>query len=615
MLHVHHRLGDFEIVRLLGKGGMGEVYEALQLNPSRRVALKVLAPWLAGNDESLERFWREAAVPAQLDHPNIVRIISTGKTEEGLAYYTMQLVRGISLAELIKRGKESSSPGPMTAPTVSAAVPDNDTPSQAPHPPLPPMPQVETNPPALEEYRQERYRLVARLGAQAARALADAHRQGYLHRDIKPSNMMVDQHGHLYLLDFGLTRVRDGGAMTTRPGTVLGTPWFMSPEQAGGKEIDQRSDLYSLGITLFQLATEGLGPFSADKENSEAVLKQVRAGVHQPLRLLAPDIPAGLETIILKAIRPNAARRYQDGTALAADLESFLAQKDSPLPSLKRRKFPLLAATTLVAVLLGIGLFSAGFFQSAGDKDRDLGTKGKVSGAPPALPEDCLPYPEFFRKLPTGFSQALMNQQHKPMWHCRLFGQAKFIRNENQLMLSSPGIQPTLLALDIKKNRWFEFTVELNTPMGKPGQNRLGVFFGWQNLENSFFAVEVDETPRPGAPFGQAFIGVMCINKGQGAEQDFASLRGFRLPKATIPLAKSPAWHKVAVRALKQRLTVTVDDTQTIVLDMDELARAEPQLAGELNLRGTLGIWAWDCWLGAFRNGAITALSEDNDNQ
>src|SRR6516164_391143 len=99
MLQVHERLGDFEIIRLLGKGGMGEVYEARQFNPARRVALKVLAPWLARDEDALQRFWREATVPANLDHPGIVRIISTGKTEDGIAYYTMHLVRGISLAE------------------------------------------------------------------------------------------------------------------------------------------------------------------------------------------------------------------------------------------------------------------------------------------------------------------------------------------------------------------------------------------------------------------------------------------------------------------------------------------------------------------------------------
>jgi len=617
MLHIHHRLGDFEIIRLLGKGGMGEVYEARQLNPARRVALKVLAPWLAGNDESLQRFWREAAVPAQLDHPNIVRIISTGKSADGLAYYTMQLVRGISLAELIKRGKEMPLPGTATAATVSAAHAEIETPSQGAHPPLSPLPQLETTPPALEEYRQDRYRLAARLGAQAARALADAHRQGYLHRDIKPSNMMVDQHGHLYLLDFGLTRLRDGGAMATRPGTVLGTPWFMSPEQASGREIDQRSDLYSLGITLFQLATAGQGPFSANQDNSEAVLSQVRAGMHQPLRQLAPDIPQGLERIILKAIRTNPGRRYQHGTALAADLEAFLAQKDSPIPSLKRNKLRLIGGATLVLVLLAMGLFFAGIFRPADHREEDAGEKGNVPGANafPDLPGDCLAYPEFFRKLPIGFSQALMDQQHKPLWHCRLFGQGKFQRTEFQLILPSPGEQPTLLALDIKKNRWFEFTVELNIPEWKLGHNRLGVFFGWQKLEKSFFVVEVDERPIAGSKFGQASVGVMRINKAQGAEQETILTRGFYLPKTSVPLTKNKAWHKVAVRAQKQRLTVTVDDTQTIALDMEDLARAEPQLAGELNLRGALGIWAWNGWISAFRNGTITVLAEDNEGK
>src|SRR5262249_49143473 len=141
MLQVHHRLGDFEIIRLLGKGGMGEVYEAQQLNPPRRVALKVLAPWLADNEESLQRFWREAAVPAQLDHPNTVRIIPTGKDPEGRVYYAMHLVRGIPLAALIKRGNESLPPT-VPAPTVSA-VASVDTPPPVPHPAVSPPPPVD----------------------------------------------------------------------------------------------------------------------------------------------------------------------------------------------------------------------------------------------------------------------------------------------------------------------------------------------------------------------------------------------------------------------------------------------------------------------------------------
>src|SRR5262249_9106465 len=154
------------------RGGMGEVYEAQQWNPPRRVALKVLAPWLAEDEEILQRFWREAAVPAQLDHPSIVRIISTGKTDEGLAFFTMQLIRGLSLAQLIER---ATAPEPLTEaqPTVSESVPPQDTPSPGrPTKPPGPLPVDDPAPPVLRKYLQDRYAVVARLGAQAARALA-----------------------------------------------------------------------------------------------------------------------------------------------------------------------------------------------------------------------------------------------------------------------------------------------------------------------------------------------------------------------------------------------------------------------------------------------------------
>jgi serine/threonine protein kinase len=609
MLQVHHRLGDFEIIRLLGKGGMGEVYEAQQLNPSRRVALKVLAPWLADNEESLQRFLREAAVPAQLDHPNIVRIISTGKSEEGLAYYTMQLVRGISLAELFKRGNEIPLPGTLTAPTVSA-VSESETPSQGAHPSPTPLPPQDTPPPALAEYRRDRYQLAARLGAQAARALADAHRQGFLHRDIKPSNMMVDQHGHLYLLDFGLTRARDSGAMATRPGTVLGTPWFMSPEQAQGKKVDQRSDLYSLGVALFQFVTGGKGPFTADRDDSEAVLAQVRAGAHQPLRFFAPDIPQELERIIQKAICPQIKRRYQDGTALAAELETFLAHQDRPRTPAVSKKVLLVGAALTLAVLglvLTLRLWR-------GNREKDQG--GKAPGANTALilPDDCQPFPEFLRKLPPGFSQALMNQEHKPLWHCRLFGQGKFARAPAQLLLPSPGNQPTLLAMDVKKNRWFEYAIEVNAPAGKPGENRLGVFFGWRNLEQRFFVVEVNETAGPGSPFGQVVVGLMQVHRAQGKEQEMVHFLPLPLAKTAIPLAKNKAWHKLTVRTAQKTLTITVDDRPSLVVDLTELAQADPRLGG-LDPRGALGIWAWNCWLSGFRNGTITVLGDDNERK
>jgi serine/threonine protein kinase len=153
------------------------VYEARQTNPDRPVAVKVLAPWLADNDEALNRFWREARVPANLDHPGIVRIISTGKTDSGIAYYAMHLVRGVSLAQLI-RAATTSMPTLVHAQTGSAdAIGERHTPRPSN------TPNLDDSVPWLREYVEDRFATVARIGAQVARALAYAHQQGHLHRD------------------------------------------------------------------------------------------------------------------------------------------------------------------------------------------------------------------------------------------------------------------------------------------------------------------------------------------------------------------------------------------------------------------------------------------------
>src|SRR5439155_8481702 len=167
-----------------------------------------------------------------LDHPNIVTIISTGKTP--VAFYAMHLVRGISLAQMIDRGHAT-----QRSDAVTKSVDALNTPSMAP--PATdeigapsPIPALESSPQMLTDYRADRFATLARIGAQAARALAWAHQQGHLHRDIKPSNLMVDHHDQIFLVDFGLTRAMQSGGSNSQPGVGLGTPWFICSEQARG---------------------------------------------------------------------------------------------------------------------------------------------------------------------------------------------------------------------------------------------------------------------------------------------------------------------------------------------------------------------------------------------
>ena len=236
-------LGDFRLVRELGRGGMGVVYEAEQLSLGRRVALKVLPLAATLDPRRLQRFKNEVQAAAALHHTNIVPVYFVG-CERGVHYYAMQLIQGQTLAEVIQGLKKGS--GTFVRSTqgaVSANVPDPffnpaETPVRA----------------ALTTERSDSLafcRAVARLGVQAAAALEHAHQLGVVHRDIKPSNLMLDARGDLWVADFGLARL-PGDPGLTMSGDLVGTLRYMSPEQALGKRplIDHRTDIYSLGATL-----------------------------------------------------------------------------------------------------------------------------------------------------------------------------------------------------------------------------------------------------------------------------------------------------------------------------------------------------------------------------
>jgi len=243
-------LGDFRLVREAGRGGMGIVYEAIQRSLSRRVALKVL-PFAATMDaRQLQRFQNEARAAASLDHPHIVHVHAVG-CERGVHYYAMQFIEGQTLAGLIADLRQASGqPVAPEAQPTTPHTPDTSAPDTAPR--------AAASTERTPQYRAN-FRRVAELGIQAAEALDHAHTLGIVHRDIKPANLLVDGRGGLWVTDFGLAHIQSD-ARLTMTGDLVGTLRYMSPEQALAKRVvvDHRTDVYSLGATLYELLT--LGP-------------------------------------------------------------------------------------------------------------------------------------------------------------------------------------------------------------------------------------------------------------------------------------------------------------------------------------------------------------------
>src|SRR5215216_2206528 len=258
----------YDVVRPLGSGGMGEVFLARDRVLGRNVALKVLRKQYAGDEEFAERFKREAMSAASLSHPNIVQVYDRGETEEGASYIAMEYVPGGTLKERISRE------GPIEAADAAA------------------------------------------LGAQVAEALGAAHEGGMVHRDIKPQNVLLTPGGSAKVADFGIARA--GSSVTiSKTGSVMGTAGYMSPEQALGKPATPKSDLYSLGVVLYETLTGEL-PYTAD--NPIAVsMKHVNEPLRPPIEL-NPRIPAGMNALVTKLMAKDPEDRYSDAEQLADDL-------------------------------------------------------------------------------------------------------------------------------------------------------------------------------------------------------------------------------------------------------------------------------------------------------
>jgi WD40 repeat protein/serine/threonine protein kinase len=308
-------LGDFRLLREIGRGGMGVVYEAEQMSLGRRVALKVL-PFAATLDaRQLQRFHNEAQAAAQLHHTHIVPVFATG-CEKGVHYYAMQLIDGHSLADEIAALRGAAQP--------TASATDATGPYQADSAAVTPPVARSTERPLRSP---EHFQSAARLGVQAAEALEHAHQQGVIHRDVKPGNLLVDMRGELWVTDFGLAHVHSQSGLTLT-GDLVGTLRYMSPEQALARPllIDHRTDVYSLGATLYELLT--LQPAFPGKDRQE-LLRQIAFEEPRPPRQLDHSIPAELETIVLKAMEKERGERYASAHELADDLQRYL--QDEPI--------------------------------------------------------------------------------------------------------------------------------------------------------------------------------------------------------------------------------------------------------------------------------------------
>jgi len=292
-MNIGERIGDYEIVQVLGAGGMGQVYKVRNVLSDRVEAMKVLLPNLEGDPGLADRFLNEIKVQATLDHPNIAKLHTAMKIGNQLVM-VMEFVDGTSLSTILQRG------------------------------PLPPS-------------------AAAGYAAQVLDALAYAHARGVIHRDIKPANLMLAADGHIKLMDFGIARVQADKRLT-QTGSTVGSLFYMSPEQIKGSDPDGRSDLYSLGITMYEMVT-GRRPFGGDSD-FQIMSAHLQQAPMAPIEVI-PGIPAGLSDIILMAIEKDPAARFQTAEAFRGALGHAFPAAVSPTRTMTPVAVPVPVAGAL----------------------------------------------------------------------------------------------------------------------------------------------------------------------------------------------------------------------------------------------------------------------------
>ncbi|MGA8554690.1 MAG: protein kinase, partial [Candidatus Acidiferrales bacterium] len=330
----------YEILQLLGQGGMGAVYKARDKELDRFLALKVIRPELAVHPDILHRFKQELILARQVTHRNVIRIFDLGEAE-GIKFITMDFIEGQDLKNVVsEQGKLS-----------------------------------------FDES--------VRVMEQVCLALEAAHAEGVVHRDLKPQNIMLDKTGRVYVMDFGIARSTEMGGMT-QTGTLLGTPEYMSPEQVMGEHVDARSDLFTLGVIFYQLLTGDM-PYKAETVQ-KAMFKRTRE-LPKPAIEIDPSVPKFLSDVAEKCLQLDVTLRYQSAKEIREDLESWHVGSSSktvtiatppqqtvaaPAPTVSEwKRWAAIGAGAAVAVLVMLLIFHGKIFSGSG------GGQPSVAGPPP----------------------------------------------------------------------------------------------------------------------------------------------------------------------------------------------------------------------------------------
>jgi hypothetical protein len=567
--------GRHRVLRLLGRGGMGVVYEALDTALRRTVALKLMLPVLAASSIGRERFLREARAAAAVRHENVVNVYQVGE-DEGTPFLTMELLQGDHLGHLIGSG---------------LPIPD-----------------------------------ILRIGRDVALGLAAAHKIGVVHRDVKPGNIWIESPtGRVRILDFGLARIGGEASMTVRcdppvetdltyAGQFVGTPTYMSREQVEGEQVDSRTDLFSLGVVLYQMVT-GRVPF-AGKTIAEWA-DAIRKGIYVPVNEAVPTTPPALAHLIHALLAPRAENRPQTADLVAEELLTIGAQlligtgssavpipaprapavlSETPFdfsghtyPAKRRRTTPptrllLGSAATLVVVLLFIGVAQ----RVRNAKQRPPESIGGIPDPTPATPPP--------NRLPKGFV-SIFNGRDLGGWRTPNGGSSDAWSVANGVLIGSP--QPNVLVQALlSEPDYSDFELRLEYRWPKPGGHTLILLRANDDKERYGKGLAINIADDEGYPaihgrdIGDGF--------GTGAVLGFT----FKPPAANKPLGE---WNNLRVGARRHVIEVELNGTKFPTANLDEkleLMKTQPEF---FRAKGPVGLL---CYIGVieYRNVMIRPL-------